>query len=321
MPRLRFYQSAAGVDEPGAPPTRKTERMLAVALWFLGGAVAARVAPPTRDLARWLNLWVINFALPALILVKLPGVSMGHGTLVPVAVAWCSIAVGVAAVFVMSRRFGWSPGVTGAMLLVVPLGNTSFLGFPVIEAILGHDAVANALPFDQLGSFLGVATWGSFVAGRYGGGRRGWRPIVRRLLTFTPFLALLASLPLRVWSLPAGLHDPLLSLGKTVAPVALVSLGLRFRIGNASDHRPVIVSGLAVKMVLLPALTLAAALAIGDLAAMEWKVSLMETAMPPMVTAGVVGIAAGLDEELISSFVGIGTLLGLVVMTVVSFAV
>lgn len=317
----RFYQSTARTDEPGVRHGRKTGRMLAVALWFLSGVVAARIVPASRGWARFLNLWVINVALPALILAKLPGVRPGSGTFVPVSMAWLSVATGIACVAVLSRRFGWSPGTTGAMLLVVPLGNTSFLGFPVIEAILGHDAVANALPYDQLGSFLLLATWGSFVAGRFGTGARGWRPMARRLATFTPFIALLVSIPLRTWPLPDGMADLLLHVGRTVAPVALVSLGLRFRVTRSTRHRAVIAWGLVVKMAVLPLVVLAVAAVAGDLSLMEWKVSVMEAAMPPMVTAGVVGIAAGLDEELLSTFVGTGTILGLVVMSVVSLLV
>lgn len=292
--------------------------MLAVALWFLSGALAARTIPGARSAARWLNLWVINIALPALILAKLPSVAMGEGTVIPVLMAWMSIAVGIVSVFVLSRLLGWSRGVTGALLLVVPLGNTSFLGFPVIEAVLGHDAVAHALPYDQLGSFLLLATWGSFVAGRFGTGEQGWRPAVRRLLTFTPFVALLVSIAFRRWHLPDGATDVLMRAGRTVAPVALVSLGLRFRVGHDRKHRSVIATGLVAKMILQPLVVLGVALLLGDPGDLVWKVCIMEAAMPPMVTAGVVGVAAGLDEELLTSFVGTGTIVGLLVMSVVS---
>ncbi len=39
---------------------------------------------------------------------------------------------------------------------------------------------------------------------------------------------------------------------------------------------------------------------------MVWETSVLEAAMPPMVTARVVAAAAGLDEELAAALVGVG---------------
>jgi hypothetical protein len=39
-----------------------------------------------------------------------------------------------------------------------------------------------------------------------------------------------------------------------------------------------------------------------------WSTSILESAAPPMVTAGVVAIAAGFDETLVAFVVGVGTL-------------
>jgi malate permease and related proteins len=53
---------------------------------------------------------------------------------------------------------------SGTLLLVVPLANTSFLGFPAVEALLGADHLPAAVVYDQLGSFLALATYGAVVA-------------------------------------------------------------------------------------------------------------------------------------------------------------
>jgi predicted permease len=41
-----------------------------------------------------------------------------------------------------------------------------------------------------------------------------------------------------------------------------------------------------------------------------WSTSLLQSAAPPMITAGIVASRAGFDEELVSFVVGIGTIVG-----------
>jgi predicted permease len=78
------------------------------------------------------------------------------------------------------------------------------------------------------------------------------------------------------------------------------------------------VLGIAVKMVLMPALVAAAAFVLGDPGDTAWAASIVEASMPPMVTAGVIGVAAGFDEDLTTNLVAAGTVLALVFYTVVS---
>ena len=290
-------------------------------LYFVCGVVAGRALPAPLRVSGFLNLWVVNVAVPALILAKLPALALGSEAAVPVLMAWLTISVAAVTVVAVSRRKSWSVAVTGALLMVVPLGNTSFLGLPVVEAVLGHDHVPAALAFDQLGTFLALAMYGSLVAGRFGAGERGIRPMVRRLVTFPPFIALVVSMLLRLGSTPGWLHDMFAAAGRTVAPVAIVSLGLRFTPRLHIDRAGIVLFGLSVKMLLLPAVVLALAMVVGDTGAVEWQSSLLESAMPPMVTAGIIGIAAGFDEELTTTLVALGTSVALVILPVVSSVV
>ena len=71
------------------------------------------------------------------------------------------------------------------------------------------------------------------------------------------------------------------------------------------------VVGLALRMGAAPAAALGAMMLL-DAGGMAWETSVFEASMPPMVTAGVVATAAGLDEELSSALVGVGVLAALV---------
>lgn len=288
-------------------------------MWFLVGVLAARVLPWTRGVVPSLHGWVVNLALPALVLVKVPRLGWGSSMAVPVAVAWSTVAVGAVAVSRLSRRLAWSPAVTGVMLLLVPLGNTSFLGLPVVENLLGADRVPAALAFDQLGTFLALATYGAWVTARAGGDTVDAAAVLRRVATFPPFVALVAGLALRRWNVPDAADDLLSWLGRTVAPVAMVATGLRLSLGPLRGHAATVAIGLGVKMVLLPALVGLVAVTVGDPSSLAWQAAILESAMPPMVTAGVVAVRAGFDEEVASAMVAAGTVLALVAATVASF--
>lgn len=293
--------------------------VLAVALWFVGGVCAARVVPRTRSFASVLHAWVVNVALPGLVLAKLPLLGWNGDAIIPVAAAWGTVLVGAACVTWMGRRLSWTPQVNGTMLLLVPLGNTSFLGVPVVESLLGVDHLPSALAFDQLGTFLALATYGSWVVARSGGGAMSAGSVLRRVATFPPFIALVVSMVLRVAPAPTVVNDLFGTLGRSVAPVAMLATGLRLASLRPRERASLVATGLALKMLVLPGVVALAMLVVGDVSAVAWQSALLEAAMPPMVTAGIVAARAGMDEELATSLVATGTVLALVMATAVSF--
>ena len=67
--------------------------------------------------------------------------------------------------------------------------------------------------------------------------------------------------------------------------------------------------------------TLGIAAAVGGLDDPAWTASILESGMPPMVTAGVLAARADLDENLATTVVGIGLLLALVSIPLLALAV
>src|SRR5690625_5558692 len=82
-------------------------------------------------------------------------------------------------VWLTARWLRWSRSVTGAMLLIVPLGNTSFMGIPLIEALLGTEALPYAILYDQFGTVIALNTYGVLVAAWYGGQKPAWSSLLR----------------------------------------------------------------------------------------------------------------------------------------------
>lgn len=292
---------------------------LVVGAFFAGWCARATVGVPS-NLLRVADAWVLKVALPALVVAKIGTIDFGVSVAVPAAMAWVAMITCAAVVLVVSRAASWDRATTGALLMVAVLGNTSFLGLGVVEGTLGRDHLASAVAYDQPGTFLALATWGSWVASRWGSGESGLRPVARRLLRFPPFLGLLAALAVRPIGLPDVAVDALTVVGITVAPVAMAAVGARFVLAGVRRIGPM-VCGLTVKMVVAPVVVILVAVATGGLGDVAWQTSIVQASAPPMVTAGLVAVAAGLDDKVTMSMVGWGTLLGLVWMPFVAFFV
>lgn len=293
--------------------------MLAIVITcFAAGLVAQRLAPGSRKLAPWLDRAVIDVTLPALVLAKLPDLGLGSDLVVPVGAAWGTGALAVGAVLLAARRFRWPRSTTGALLLVTPLGNTTFLGLAMVESLLGPEELARALAYDQIGTFLLLAVYGSVIAARWGHGPGGggWQQVVGRLVRFPPFLAVLGSFVLRAVEPPGWLGGVLADVGQLVGPLAMLAVGLRFQLVLSARARAAAAWCLAVKMGVMPAAVLLVAVVAGSLDDPAWSASVLEAGMPPMVTAGIVATQAGLDEEVATGVVGLGLLLAVVTIPV-----
>jgi len=165
------------------------------------------------------------------------------------------------------------------------------------------------LLIDQLGSYLALST---VVATWYAAeGKPTMRHLARKVVTFPPFIALVLALALIEVPFAPTLQTALGRLGDTLAPLALLSVGLQLRFDALREHGRVLCAGLAYKLMVCPALVVALLWSLSIEADMVARVSVIEAAMPPMIGAGIVAAQANLDARLVSALIGIGIPLGL----------
>lgn len=257
-----------------------------------------------------LNTYVIFVALPALILSEIPHLVLDKRAVLPIVFAWVLMGISALLIWIIAGYAKWSRPVVGALMLTVPLGNTSFIGIPLIEALLGNDAVPYAILYDQFGSFIALNTYGSFVAAYYSGGVTSWKNLTRAILMFPPFVALIVAFI----SLPLHYSDWLTSalqrISSTLVPVVMVAVGIQWRLRLERTFIAPLAVGLLTILVVTPlfAWGFLQLLGIHNLAA---QVIVLEAAMPAMITAGVLAINYQLAPRLASSLVGYSLLLSL----------
>jgi len=275
------------------------------------GMLMARTLRLPEGMASSINFWVLYVALPALVLDQIPLLHIDATLLFPALAPLIPIGGALLLFPLLGRRFGWSRGTVGALILTCGLGNTAFMGLAMIEALLGHAALGPALIADQLGTFLSLSTIGVSVAAVYSGDTPHPVEIARRILRFPPFLALLTAFAVRLlggW--PEFVGPVLQRLGDTLTPLALFSVGLQFRLTDVRSQRGKLCAGLGWKLVLAPALAAGLAVLLG-VRGIAVSAGILQTAMAPMITAGILAAEHDLDPPLANLVVSLGILLSL----------
>ncbi|UXI68323.1 AEC family transporter [Tahibacter amnicola] len=132
-----------------------------------------------------LNMVVLYVCLPASVLLNASKLTWSLDVLGVAAVPWVLLGVSTVMVVALARLTRMRRDATALLLLEVPLGNTSFLGFALVPVLAGAEALRYAVVFDQLGSFLILSIVGLSVIAYFAGGERpGLRAIVRRVAGF-----------------------------------------------------------------------------------------------------------------------------------------
>ena len=263
-----------------------------------------------------LNLVVLNVCLPAAILLHAPKLQFEPELVGLVAVPWIILAASIALVLPISKWLHFEADSKANLLLQIPLGNTSFIGYSLIPVLVSADALRYAVVYDQLGSFLILATWGLFVVASYAhSARPGVGVIARRVLGFPPFIALVVALTLMPSDPRPAVEHGLRLLADALLPMVILALGMQLRLHLPRRHLLPLLIGLAGKLVIMPLLALGLC-RIFDLPAEITLVAVLLTAMPPMMTSAALLSTAGLAPELATALVGYGTILSIATLPV-----
>jgi predicted permease len=288
---------------------------LAMLLVCLLAGMLLRMARRVPDNAHAaINGFIIHVALPALILAQIHGLRLTKDLLLPVSMPWMLFALSTAIFVGLARLMKFSTATTGALIMTAGLANTSFVGLPMIETFYGVKDLSIGILIDQLGTYLVLSTAGIAIACMFSSGAASRRDVVLRIVTFPPLIALLLAFALTPVDYPAWFAGLLHRLGDTLAPLALVSVGLQLRLDELRGNRMPLGFGLGFKLVLGPLLV-----ALFYFGVLSWsnettRVTVFESAMGPQIGGAIVAMQYGLSPSLITPMVGIGITLSFVTL-------
>lgn len=260
-----------------------------------------------------LNSFIMTISLPAVALLNLHEITFSRDLFFPVSMAWILFLAGCVFFLGLRKAFGWTRGTAGALILTGGLGNTSFVGFPLLVALYGPEALRIGVLTDQPGSFLVLSSLGVLAASILSSREASLASLPGKILRFPPFMAMLAAFALHPWTYPAALKEILEKLSATLIPLALVSVGMQLRLSPAliRKHAPQLVSGLLFKLLIGPALICALFVAVLGAHGPDIQITIVQSAMAPMITGAILADDYGLEPELANLMIGAGIPLSL----------
>ena len=261
-----------------------------------------------------INGFIIYVSLPALTLLQIHSVTLDPALFYAALMPWLLFAASAVVFWGVGRALGLPRGTVGALAVVGGLGNTSFMGLPMIEAFYGAPGMSTGIVIDQLGTYLVLSTVGIMLICFYSEGTITSREMARRIATFPPLIALVVAIALMPVTYPAWASSVLARLGGTLAPLALVSVGLQLKLGDLPGNRASLAMGVGYKLVLGPLLILLVYAGGLGLSGPITRVTLFEAAMAPQIGGAIVASQYGLNAPLISLMVGVGTVLSFVTL-------
>ncbi|MDH5824562.1 AEC family transporter [Luteimonas sp. RD2P54] len=275
------------------------------------GMLFARLRLFPDAAAESLNLVVLYVCLPAAVLLYVPRLDFEPALLGLAATPWLLAVATVALVLPLARWLEFRRDELGVVLLCVALGNSSFIGYPMIRALLGDDALPYAVVYDQFGTFVLLSTFGLYVIARFSGDAPpSGREIGLRIVRFPPLWALAFGLTLMPEQPPAWIAQGLQRLADAMLPLVMLAVGLSIRLKIPRDELKPLATGLALKLLAMPALALPLSLLFGMQGKML-QANVLESAMPTMITAAALAISHGLAPRLAAALVAYGILLSL----------
>lgn len=284
------------------------ENIILIFVCLVLGIVLQRLKMFPPNSHQVLNHFVIYISLPALAFYYIPKIKINTDLLYPIGVAWLGFGLAFLFFSLLGKSLGWSKKLIGCLILTSGLGNTSFVGFPIIEALYGNEGLQTAILVDQPGSFIVLSTLGILVASYYAQGSTSSTMIVKKILFFPPFMCFITAMLMNFsgYDFQDSMQIVFQKLGATVTPIALIAVGLQLSFERKSKHWGFLGLGLGFKLVIMPAFFCVFYLLILKNSGLVFDVSIMESAMAPMITASILASTYGLKPKLSSMMIGFG---------------
>jgi len=269
---------------------------------------------------RALSKLLVNFILPALIVDSMqrpftPEMrDLAYSTL---GVSFLAYALSFPLAALLVKAIRAEGGERGAHAFGAIFSNCAFMGFPVIEAILGKDAIFAAsvanIPFQLL----------AFSIGPYMLAKTAGHGVELRLRSFVTPAAVSAFVGFGLFAggvrLPDTIAEALKLMGNTTTPISMILIGsiISRMDARSAIARPRVYATALYRLAVFP-LGLYALLSLIGARGLTLSVPVVLAAMPVAANSAILAEAYGGDAETASSLVLVSTLLSIATIPILA---
>ncbi|MEN3185728.1 MAG: AEC family transporter [Atribacterota bacterium] len=261
-----------------------------------------------RDSATLLNKLVLYVTFPCLVFRSLQNSSLNFQLWSIPLLAYPVISIFfLLSYFLAHRGLKLSVPTSVSFAMGASFGNTAFLGYPFILAMVGEKGLPPAIFFDQMGNFLSVYTVGVLFC-TYGRNGKFALQNLGEIFKLPPFLAFLAGITFHGILLPPFLQESIKRLADATVPLTMMAIGLALSGTHLwRNTRPLLVAS-ATKLFFLP-LVMLLLTRLYPLPGLYRQVMVLESATPTLMSSYVLASLYHLDVDFSSSVIFVTTLI------------
>lgn len=289
--------------------------IVSIIVMILIGVLSKKLNLLKEEDVETLNNLVINISLPCLIFNALYTVDVSllpRLSILTVYILITSLIVGVLT-YLLLKFLGWNKRTIWSIIVVVVLGNTGFLGYPITQGIYGSAGLIRAVFCDCATSITFVIL--SFLLILIFDGST--KLAIKRIITFLPLWSIILGIVFNIFNIP------ITSVGSTVVnylagstiPLIMISLGLSLKIDGLKNHFKEVGLASFIKLIIYPLIGLAV-LSLLNITGFNHTIGFIEATMSSAMLGLVISIIYNLDSNLTSDCIFTSTLFSLVTIPI-----
>ncbi|MEJ7827278.1 MAG: AEC family transporter, partial [Segetibacter sp.] len=289
------------------------DKVLLILFCITAGLLLRRFKILPENSYKTVNELLVNFFMPALILLQITELRFSNKYIFPILVAWIVFAVAFVFFVLVGKLKRFPPKTIAALIITGGISSTSFVGFPIFELLYGKEGLQIAILMSQAGSFLIGITLGVAVAAWHSSDAPSIKAVINNVFRFPPFIAFIVAVTLNISGIhfPKFIDDTLAIISAPFSVLALLSVGLQINLTGEDLEAPKLVVGLLYKLILAPGLIFLLYHFAFRQSMLITSISVMGAAIGPMNTAAIIAGKYNLNSKLASNMVAVGIPLSL----------
>ena len=230
--------------------------------------------------------------------------------ILPLVILASSVVTGIVSFFIL-KLLKLDDITLWSVLVTVMIANTAFMGYPVTLGIFGQEGFLRAIFCDiatlcifLILSFVLILKFGGTV-----------KTAVKKITFFPPLWAVILGLVFNFINIPIGpvIDNTVNYLGQGAIPLIMIALGLSIDFSAIKRSKSMIVFTSIMKLMFFPIVAFVVATQLG-LVDLQFKISIVEAAMPAGMMSLLLAITYKLDYELTSDCILINTVISLITL-------
>ena len=290
--------------------------ILSIIIMIAIGYIIKRIDFLSVDNVDTLNNIVIYIMLPSMIFSALYTADLSMISslgILPFVILASSFVTGIISYFIL-KRFNLSDKMLWSVLVTIMIANTGFMGYPISIGVYGSEGFLRAIFCDMATSVIFLILSFALVL-KFGGSPK---TAVKKIAFFPPLWAIILGILLNITHISIGpvLENTVNYLGNGTIPLIMLSLGISIDFGGIKRSKNMIIFTSIMKLLIFPLIAFFIVSHLG-LLDLQFKIPIIEAAMPSGMLSLVLAITYKLDYELTSDCILINTVISLVTLPVI----